>query len=45
MVIAAQPTKQFEVSQVAALTAFLCTDSAASVTGSILPIDGGWTAN
>ena len=46
VLLAAQPTKQFvEVSQIAALTAFLCTDSAASITGSILPIDGGWTAH
>jgi 3-hydroxybutyrate dehydrogenase len=46
VLLAAQPTRQFvEVSQIAALTAFLCTDSAASITGSILPIDGGWTAH
>jgi 3-hydroxybutyrate dehydrogenase len=41
VLLAAQPTRQFvEVSQIAALTAFLCTDNAASITGSILPIDG-----
>jgi 3-hydroxybutyrate dehydrogenase len=46
VLLAAQPTRQFvEVSQIAALTAFLCTDNAASITGSILPIDGGWTAH
>jgi len=28
---------------VAALTAFLCSDDAA-ITGAVLPIEGGWTA-
>ena len=46
VLLAAQPTKEFvEVSQIAALTAFLCSDEAASITGSLLPIDGGWTAH
>ena len=41
----AQPTKKFaQVSEVAALTAFLTSDEAASITGAIIPIDGGWTA-
>jgi 3-hydroxybutyrate dehydrogenase len=41
----AQPTKEFvTVEQVAALAVFLCTDSAKSITGATLPIDGGWTA-
>jgi 3-hydroxybutyrate dehydrogenase len=41
----AQPTKQFvQVSEVAALTAFLASRDAASITGAIIPIDGGWTA-
>jgi len=40
-----QPTKRFvEVDEVAALTVFLCTDGAASITGASLPVDGGWTA-
>ena len=41
-----QPTKRFAtVEEMAALTVFLCTDSAASITGTALPVDGGWTAH
>jgi len=40
-----QPTKQFvTIEQVAGLAAYLISDDAQSMTGSILPIDGGWTA-
>lgn len=46
VLLAAQPTKRFvTVDEVAALSAFLCSDGAASITGTLLPIDGGWTAH
>ncbi len=46
VLLASQPTKKFvTVEQVAGFTKFLCTDVAASITGAILPIEGGWTAH
>jgi 3-hydroxybutyrate dehydrogenase len=45
VLLAAQPTKQFvTVEQVAALACFLAGDEAASITGTLQAIDGGWTA-
>jgi 3-hydroxybutyrate dehydrogenase len=45
VLLLAQPTKQFvTVEQVAALAVFLCSDAARSITGTTLPMDGGWTA-
>jgi 3-hydroxybutyrate dehydrogenase len=41
-----QPTKRFAtVEEMGALAVFLCTDAAASITGTALPVDGGWTAH
>jgi 3-hydroxybutyrate dehydrogenase len=45
VLLAAQPTKRFvTIDEVATLAKFLCSDGAASITGTLLPIDGGWTA-
>jgi 3-hydroxybutyrate dehydrogenase len=45
VLLAAQPTKRFVTpEQVAALALFLCRDEAASITGTNLSMDGGWTA-
>lgn len=44
--LAAQATKQFvTVEQLGALAVFLCTDEASQLTGTVLPVDGGWTAH
>lgn len=41
-----QPTRKFvTVEQVAGFAVFLCSDAADSITGALLPIDGGWTAH
>jgi len=46
VLLAAQSTKRFvAIEEVAALAVFLASDSAASITGAMIPIDGGWTAH
>lgn len=45
VLLKAQPTKEFvTVEQVAALAVFLCSQGADSITGTTLPVDGGWVA-
>ncbi|MEL6961714.1 MAG: 3-hydroxybutyrate dehydrogenase [Pseudomonadota bacterium] len=45
VLLKAQPTKQFvTVDQLGSLALFLCSDGAASITGTSLPVDGGWVA-
>lgn len=41
----AQPTRQFVTTgQLGALALFLCSGAATSITGTALPVEGGWTA-
>jgi 3-hydroxybutyrate dehydrogenase len=41
----AQPTRKFvQVEQLAGLVKYLVSDDGASMTGAIIPVDGGWTA-
>ena len=45
VLLKAQPTKQFiTIEEVAALAVYLVSDAAKGMTGSILSLDGGWTA-
>jgi 3-hydroxybutyrate dehydrogenase len=45
VLLTAQPTKQFvTVEEIAAMAVYLAGDLARSITGSIISIDGGWTA-
>jgi 3-hydroxybutyrate dehydrogenase len=46
VLLAQQPNKRFAtVEEIGALTAFLCSPGAQSITGAALPVDGGWTAH
>jgi 3-hydroxybutyrate dehydrogenase len=45
VILERQPSKEFvKIEEVAATTVFLCTTDAASITGTTISIDGGWTA-
>jgi 3-hydroxybutyrate dehydrogenase len=45
VMLAAQPTKKFiQIDELAELVIFLCGDAAASITGTVIPVDGGWSA-
>ncbi|MCG8544507.1 MAG: 3-hydroxybutyrate dehydrogenase [Alphaproteobacteria bacterium] len=45
VLLAAQPTKAFvTIEQIGEFARFLCADGSASMTGTITPLDGGWTA-
>lgn len=45
VILASQPKKSFiEIDALGALAVFLCSDSASSLTGATLPVDGAWTA-
>ena len=46
ILLAQQPNKRFAtVEELGALTVFLASEAAASITGIALPVDGGWTAH
>ncbi len=46
VLLAQQPNKRFAtVEEIGSLTVFLASDAAASITGTALPVDGGWTAH
>ncbi len=46
VLLAQQPNKRFaQSSEIGDLAVFLATDAAQSITGTALPVDGGWTAH
>ena len=46
VLLAAQPNKRFaDVGELGALAVFLCGPGGRSITGTALPVDGGWTAH
>jgi len=46
VLLAAQPTKAFvEAADIGKIAVFLCSQAAQQITGTALPVDGGWTAH
>ena len=46
VLLAQQPNKRFAtIEEMGAISVFLASDAAASITGMALPVDGGWTAH
>ncbi len=46
VLLAGQPNKKFvKIEEIAELAGFLCTQAADSITGTLLSMDGGWTAH
>jgi 3-hydroxybutyrate dehydrogenase len=46
VMLSEQPNRRFAtVEEIAGVVAFLCGPAAASITGSAIPVDGGWTAH
>jgi 3-hydroxybutyrate dehydrogenase len=46
VLLAAQPNKRFaDVDELGALAVFLCSPAGQGITGTALPVDGGWTAH
>ncbi len=45
VILARQPSKEFStIEQIAGITTFLCSETAAQITGTTISADGGWTA-
>lgn len=45
VILGAQPTKKFTtIEQIGQLCVLLCSEAGANITGTAIPIDGGWTA-